>query len=78
MKKLIWTIVVVFGLASLPFGGTALAGQGHGGHGHKAIAHAGKAGKVSKHAGKKPGETRGQASQKEIARIVAAEISAGL
>ena len=48
MKKLIWTVIVAFGLASLPFGGTALAGQGHGGH--KAIAHAGKAGK---HHGKK-------------------------
>jgi hypothetical protein len=51
MKKLIWAIIVAFSLASLPFGGTALAGQGHGGkHGHKAAAHAGKAGK---HHGKK-------------------------
>ncbi len=50
MKKLIWTIIVAFGLASLPFGGNALAGQGKGGHGHKAAAHAGKAGK---HHGKK-------------------------
>jgi hypothetical protein len=37
MKKLIWTIIFAFGLAMLPFGGTALAGQGH-----KAAAHAGK------------------------------------
>jgi hypothetical protein len=50
MKKLIWTVIVAFGLASLPFGGTALAGQGH-----KAVAHAGKAGKHQgkKHNGKK-------------------------
>ena len=53
MKKLVWTIIVAFGLASLPFGGIALAGQGQGGHGHKAIAHAGKAGKTGKHHGKK-------------------------
>jgi hypothetical protein len=56
MKKLIWAIIVAFGLASLPFGATALAGQGHGGkHGHKAAAHAGKHhGKkhLGKHAGK--------------------------
>jgi hypothetical protein len=39
MKKLIWTIILAFGLATLPFGGTALAGQGH--H-NKAAAHAGK------------------------------------
>jgi hypothetical protein len=38
MKKLIWMIIAAFGLALLPFGGTALAGQGH----HKAAAHAGK------------------------------------
>ncbi|MGH7662671.1 MAG: hypothetical protein ACRENA_17350 [Vulcanimicrobiaceae bacterium] len=48
MKKLIWTIVLAFGLASLPFGGAAFAGQGW--HGHKAVAHAGKSGK---HHGKK-------------------------
>ena len=53
MKKLIWTIIVAFGLASLPFGGTAFAGQGKGGHGHKAAVHAGKAAKAGKHHGKK-------------------------
>ena len=58
MKKLIWTIIVAFGLASLPMAGTAFAGQGEGGHGHKAAAHAGKTGKHhgkkhhAKHAGK--------------------------
>lgn len=58
MKKLIWTIIVAFGLASLPFGGTVLAGQSQGGHGHKAVAHAGKAGKAGKtgKAGKKQGK----------------------
>ena len=48
MKKLIWVIIVAFGLASLPFGGTAFAGQGQGGHRHKTVAHAGKVGKVGK------------------------------
>lgn len=60
MKKLIWTIIVAFGLTSLPFGGTALAGQWHGGYGHKA-AYAGKhhgkkhygKGNHAKHAGKR-------------------------
>ena len=56
MKKLIWTVIVAVGLASLPLSGTALAGQWHGGkHGHKAAAHAGKHhGKKhhGKHAGK--------------------------
>ncbi len=58
MKKLIWTIIVAFGLASLPMSGTAFAGQGQGGKGDKAAAHAGKAGKHhgkkqhTKHAGK--------------------------
>ena len=59
MKKLIWTVIVAFGLASLPFGEAALAGQGQGGHNHKAITHASKPGKHhgkkkhGKHAGKK-------------------------
>lgn len=59
MKKLIWTIIIAFGLASLPFGGAALASQGTGWHHHKTFAHAGKAGKhhgkkhYAKHAGKK-------------------------
>lgn len=50
MKKLIWTVIVAFGLASLPFGGSALAGQGHGRQAHRTVAHAGKA---VKHHGKK-------------------------
>jgi len=53
MKKLIWVIIVAFGLASLPFGGTALARPVQGGHRHKTVAHAGKAGKAGKHHGKK-------------------------
>ena len=30
MKKLIWTVLFAFVLASVPVGGTAFAGQGHG------------------------------------------------
>jgi len=48
MQKVIWTIIVAFGLASLLFGGNALAGQG--GHAQKAAAHASNSGK---HHGKK-------------------------
>ena len=30
MKKLIWTVLFAFVMASVPVGGTAFAGQGHG------------------------------------------------
>jgi hypothetical protein len=56
MKKLIWAVIVAFGLASLPFGENAFAGQGHVRQAHKTAAKAGKAGKMGKagkHHGKK-------------------------
>ena len=30
MKKIMWTVLIAFVLASVPVGGTAFAGQGHG------------------------------------------------
>ncbi|HEX5399839.1 MAG TPA: hypothetical protein VFY06_12420 [Verrucomicrobiae bacterium] len=59
MKKLIWAVMIAFGLACLPFGGTALASQGQARAGHKTTAHArqagkkGKSGKTSKHKARK-------------------------
>jgi len=53
MKILIWAIIIAVGLAALPFGGSAVAGQGQAKHAYKVAAHAGKAGKAGKHHGKK-------------------------
>ena len=50
MKRVIWTAIIAVGLASLPFGTTAFAGQNQAKHAHKVAAHAGKA---AKHHGKK-------------------------
>jgi len=58
MKKLIWMVIIAVGLAALPFGGSAYAGQAHHRQNHKIAAHAGKAGKHvgHKHHGKHAGK----------------------
>jgi hypothetical protein len=64
MKKLIWTMLIAFTLASLPIGGTAFAGQGHGKHAlskaeHKQLKKQKQARKHNKQARAKHGLKRG-------------------